>query len=234
MKEYFAKPFEKALYWFFPRRCAICGRVVALDKELCDNCRNLDHIERPRCLLCGRAKSDCVCKGHKSEYDGITAPFYYRDNVVTAIHNFKFHEQPFLARKMGEEMARDVLESFSDISFDVVTSVPLSRKRKSERGYNQAELLGRSVASFIGVPYEELLRKVVNNKVQHKENARIRKINVYGVYDLVSGADVAEKTILLVDDVKTTGSTINECAKMLKMYGAKKVIVTTFAIVCRK
>lgn len=234
MKKFLADTLEKALYWFFPRRCGICGRVVALDNELCDKCRNLEHIERPRCLLCGRAKSDCVCKGHKSEYDGVTAPFYYRDNVVAAIHNFKFHEQPSLAKKMGEEMARDVLETFSNISFDVVTAVPLSRRRKSERGYNQAELLARSVASFLGVPYEDLLRKVVNNKVQHKENARIRKINVYGVYDLVSSADVEDKTVLLVDDVKTTGSTINECAKMLKMYGAKKVIVTTFAIVCRK
>lgn len=234
MKKFLSDTLEKALYWFFPRRCGICGRVVALDNELCEKCRTLEHIERPRCLLCGRAKSDCVCKGHKSEYDGVTAPFYYRDNVVAAIHNFKFHEQPSLAKKMGEEMARDVLESFCDISFDVVTAVPLSRRRKSERGYNQAELLARSVASFLGVPHEDLLRKVVNNKVQHKENARIRKINVYGVYDLVSSADVEDKTVLLVDDVKTTGSTINECAKMLKMYGAKKVIVTTFAIVCRK
>lgn len=234
MKEYFTMPFEKALCWFFPRRCAICGRVVALDEDLCEECRNLKRIEPPRCLQCGRAKADCICKGAKKEYDGITAPFYYKDILVTAVHNFKFHEQPLLARKMGEEMALSVKETFSDITFDVITCVPLSKRRKNDRGYNQAELLARSVSKNLGIPYSELLRKVVNNKVQHKENARVRKINVYGVYDLIDGVDVNGKTVLLVDDVKTTGSTLNECAKMLKMHGAKKVIVTTFAIVCRK
>ena len=131
---------------------------------------------------------------------------------------------------MGEEMALSVKETFSDVSFDVITCVPLSKRRKNDRGYNQAELLARSVSKNLGIPYSELLRKVVNNKVQHKENARERKINVYGVYDLIDGVDVNGKTVLLVDDVKTTGSTLNECAKMLKMHGAEKVFVVTFVI----
>lgn len=234
MKEFLTQSFEKALYWFFPRRCAICGRVVAIDEELCEDCRNLERIGQPRCLLCGCAKSDCTCKSRKNEYDGITAPFYYKDNLITAVHNFKFREQPLLARKMGEEMALAVKETFPDTVFDAVTSVPLSKRRKNDRGYNQAELLAKSVSDNLKIPYTELLRKVVNNKVQHKENARVRKINVYGVYDLIKGAYVNGKTVLLVDDVKTTGSTLNECAKMLKMHGAEKVFVVTFAIVCRK
>lgn len=234
MKYFFERSFEKLLCWFFSRRCAICGRVVALDEELCGDCRKLERIEQPRCLYCGRAKSDCNCKDRKSEYDGITAPFYYLDNLVTAIHNLKFNEQPLLARKMGEEMALAVKETFPDEVFDVITSVPLSKRRKNDRGYNQAELLAKSISLNLEIPYAELLRKIVNNKVQHKESARIRRINVYGVYDLVDGVDVTGKSVLLVDDVKTTGSTLNECAKMLKIYGADKVFVVTFVITCSK
>lgn len=232
MKQEWKEIIDKLLLPFFPRRCALCGRLVALDEELCEVCQKREQIPLPKCTACGLAKADCRCKGKHHEYNGITAPFYYKDSVVAGIHNLKFNEQPLLAEKMGACMAACAEESFPSAAFDCVASVPLTRRRQNARGYNQAELLAKSVAAQLSVPYKNLLVKRFNNQVQRKENARQRRINVYGAYDVADGVDVLNKTVLLVDDVKTTGSTLNECAKMLKMHGASAVYVVTYAVVC--
>ena len=99
---------ERVLQWFFPRRCALCGTVVALDEPLCPDCQKVRPIARPKCLLCGRSKKDCTCKGKHHEYAGVTAPFVYRDSLVTSIHNLKFYDFPMLADYMGDCMAAAV------------------------------------------------------------------------------------------------------------------------------
>ena len=110
---------ERVLRWFFPRRCALCGTVVALDEPLCPDCQKVRPIARPKCLLCGRSKKDCTCKGKHHEYAGVTAPFVYRDSLVTAIHNLKFYDFPMLADYMGDCMAAAVRVDFADVAFDL-------------------------------------------------------------------------------------------------------------------
>ena len=144
---------ERVLRWFFPRRCALCGTVVALDEPLCPDCQKVRPIARPKCLLCGRSKKDCTCKGKHHEYAGVTAPFVYRDSLVTAIHNLKFYDFPMLADYMGDCMAAAVRVDFADVAFDYVAAVPLGRRRRRKRGYNQAELLARRVAGALHIPY---------------------------------------------------------------------------------
>ena len=205
---------ERVLRWFFPRRCALCGTVVALDEPLCPECQKVRPIARPKCLLCGRSKKDCTCKGKHHEYAGVTAPFVYRDSLVAAIHNLKFYDFPMLADYMGDCMAAAVRVDFADVAFDYVAAVPLGRRRRRKRGYNQAELL----------------EKVRNNPAQRKQNARSRRVNVYGAYVVIDDSALWDKTVLLIDDVKTTGATLNECAKMLRMHGAKAVYAATVAI----
>ena len=87
-------------------------------------------IARPKCLLCGRSKKDCTCKGKHHEYAGVTAPFVYRDSLVTAIHNLKFYDFPMLADYMGDCMAAAVRVDFADVAFDYVAAVPLGRRRR--------------------------------------------------------------------------------------------------------
>ena len=205
---------ERVLRWFFPRRCALCGTVVALDEPLCPDCQKVRPIARPKCLLCGRSKKDCTCKGKHHEYAGVTAPFVYRDSLVTAVHNSKFYDFPMLADYIGAYVA----------------AVPLGGRRRRKRGYNQAELLARRVAEALHIPYADLLEKVRNNPAQRKQNARSRRVNVYGAYAVIDDSALWNKTVLLSDDVKTTGATLNECAKMLRMHGAKAVYAATVAI----
>lgn len=220
----------KMLYALFPRRCELCGSIVALDICRCDNCLNLPQIKGDVCSSCGCAKSDCNCKKHKNEYKAIIAPYYYKDYAVCCVHRFKFNDYPELSVAMAKDIAHCVKERYNDIDFDCVTYVPLSKKRFKKRGYNQSQLLAESIGSEIGVEVKNLLYKVFDNKSQRTQSHRERKVNVYGAYDLIDNVDVADKTILLIDDVKTTGSTLNECAKMLKIYGAKSVYCATFAI----
>ena len=221
---------ERVLRWFFPRRCALCGTVVALDEPLCPECQKVRPIARPKCLLCGRSKKDCTCKGKHHEYAGVTAPFVYRDSLVAAIHNLKFYDFPMLADYMGDCMPAAVRVDFADVAFDYVAAVPLGRRRRRKRGYNQAELLARRVAGALHIPYADLLEKVRNNPAQRKQNARGRRVNVYGAYVVIDDSALWDKTVLLIDDVKTTGATLNECAKMLRMHGAKAVYAATVAI----
>jgi ComF family protein len=131
---------------------------------------------------------------------------------------------------MGTQMAHCVNDRYSDINFDVVTFVPLTRKRKRSRGYNQSQLLANQISKTLDIPCKTLLKKVVSNRPQRSMRGNERRGNVFGVYDIVPNVDVTGKTILIVDDVKTTGSTVGECCATLKAYGANKVYAVTFAI----
>ncbi len=225
--------FKKLSYVFFPRRCRLCGEVVELDKELCWDCENINEIKSPVCLYCGVEEDKCTCKKKKSDYNGIIAPFYYEGNIAKALHRFKFREMTELADEFTLRMYNAVCGNYSEISFDFVTAVPLGKKRQRKRGYNQAEILAIGIAKRMKIDYNTVLYKAIENKEQHKQSRRERKANVFGVYDLVNNADVNGKTILLVDDVKTTGATLGECAKMLKLYGAKEVYCVAFAVVSK-
>ena len=87
---------QRVLYWFFPRRCVLCGDVVAIDDDLCDLCRNNPRIGSSPCDKCGKDKSRCECKNahNTPDYERIVAPFYYEGNVIKAVHRFKFSSRP--------------------------------------------------------------------------------------------------------------------------------------------
>lgn len=224
---------EKLSYALFPRRCRMCGEVVEFDKKFCRECENINVIKLPVCLYCGVEEDKCVCKKKKCDFNGIVAPFYYEGNIAKAVHRFKFREMTELADEFTLRMYNAVCENYSEISFDFVTAVPLGKKRLKKRGYNQAEILARGIAKRMEIDYNTVLYKAIENKEQHKQSQRERKANVFGVYDLTENADVEGKTVLLVDDVKTTGATLSECAKMLKLYGAKEVYCVAFAVVSK-
>lgn len=226
------KMLSKAL---FPNRCAVCGEVIELDSDVCENCKKLPIIKAPLCEYCGASEIDCVCKKHKNEFKQIVAPYYYTDSLVMAIHRFKNNDMPFLAKRLGADMADCVIENYSDIDFDMVAYVPLRPFHKRKRGYNQSELLAEVLSDKINVDVYNLLTKVRYTGVQHHKKAAQRAADVFGSYDVTDEYKnrLDGKTILLIDDVKTTGSTLNECAKMLKIYGAKSVYCATVAVTKR-
>lgn len=219
-------------YSIYPRRCDVCGRVVSVDENVCSDCADNIRIVGKICLNCGKAKADCNCKKehHKPSYDGIIAPFMFDKNVPRAIYNLKFFGRSELAEPMGHQISTVVKERFGDIEFDYVTFVPLTFRRNYKRGYNQSRLLAKTVSKDLGIECKPLLKKLFNNPPQRTLSAKYRRGNVFGVYDVKNMDILLDKTILVIDDVKTTGATLNNCAYVLKMYGAKSVYAATFAI----
>lgn len=231
---------KSALYIFskslFPKRCALCGEVIEMNQSLCEQCKNPPHIKAPVCEYCGAEKSECNCKKHKNEYKKIVAPYYYKDSLVTAIHRFKNNDMPFLVQKLGRDMYHCICENYSDISFDAVTYVPLRDFHERTRGFNQSELLAENIGAEMNLPALPMLKKIRYTGVQHKKSAKERIADTFGSYDVSDEYKnkLDGMNILLIDDVKTTGATLNECAKMLKIYGAESVYCAAAAITNNK
>lgn len=222
---------KRLSYAFFTKRCEICGEVIELNDTLCEDCKGIKPITSPRCTSCGCSKNDCTCKKNKNEYKQLVAPYYYEDSIIRAVHNFKDNKMPFLADKFADDIILAINDCYSDIKFDYITFVPLRPLKCIKRGYNQAQLIGEGISKSLGVQCVPLLKKVRYTGVQHHKSARERKAAAFGSYDIINKhkSSLSGKVILLVDDVKTTGSTLNECAKMLSIYGAT-VYATSFAI----
>lgn len=221
-------------YALFPRRCALCGEVVELDRLICDNCKNNKRISGNICKRCGCSADDCRCKiNDKAKYDCVTAPFYFQNGASNAVYRFKFYGFKELACAMADEMTETVKRRYSEVAFDCVTYVPLTKKRLRKRGYNQSRLLAECVSKNIDVPCMELLVKVKDTSSQRGSTAVQRRKNLKNAFEICNNSDVNGKAILLIDDVKTTGSTLNECAKVLKRGGAADVYACTFTITKR-
>lgn len=225
---------KKLSYVLFPRRCMLCGEVVEPDRCLCDNCEDNKRIKGNICRRCGCSVDDCKCKiGDKAKYECVAAPFYFEKGAAAAVYRFKFYGYTELAKAMADEMTETVKQRYADVQFDYVTFVPLSKKRMRKRGYNQSQLLAEGIAENINVPCSELLIKVVDTDSQRESTAAQRRRNLKNAFELTEGIDISGKAILLIDDVKTTGSTLNECAKVLRRSGAESVYACTFTVTKR-
>ena len=151
---------------------------------------------------------------------GCLSPLAYRDKVVDSIHRFKFSGRASYARAYAILVAQCVRDHW-DKPLDGVTWTPLSRQRRRERGYDQAQLLAKWVARELELPVLGMLDKV-------QDDAR-RRANVLGAYRLRKDARPEGMNLLLVDDVVTSGSTLSECARLLSGAGAETVVCATLA-----
>lgn len=226
---------DRAMCAVFPRRCLYCGVPISPEHTVCDDCRtNLPCISAPICLLCGHQKADCICKQRKSQFKAVCAPFYYENAIASAVHRYKFESKDFLALHFARDMAETVRREYAEILFDCITFVPFTKKQLRKREWNPGETLARALSEELDLPCFTLLEKLYETESQHTLSARERTGNVFGVFEACNLEKVQGKTILLVDDIKTTGATLSECAKMLKLGGAEAVYAVTFAVTRRK
>lgn len=224
--------FKLISYVFFPKRCNLCSEVIDINRTQCSLCEQNERILGEVCDKCGFSKEDCVCKDNtpKPAYKSVVAPFYYNSGVVRAVHRLKFYKYGEIAEEMAKEMLTVVNKKYNDVDFDLVTFVPATKRRVRQRGYNQAKLIADNLCEMLNVDCVKTLDKIRETDSQRTLSAQERRMNLYGAFDLSRGINVDGKTILLIDDVKTTGSTLNECSQVLKGYGAKSVYACTFAI----
>lgn len=229
--------FEYIICLFFPNRCKFCGELTEVYENVCETCtENLPWIDGEVCPLCGSAKKDCNCKGkHGHYYEEIAAPLYYDGTVKECIHNFKFKGEKLNYKCLSELMTAACRTRYRDIHFDYITYIPMDKHSQRVRGYNQSYLLAKQISKNLNISFgDNMIIKLYNTDNQHNCNEIERLGNLLGVFDINPKYDVKEKTILIVDDVKTSGSTLSECGKMLYLYKAKSVFCLTAALVNSK
>ncbi|MCH5191662.1 MAG: ComF family protein [Oscillospiraceae bacterium] len=213
------------------KQCRYCGELIERKETLCEDCkRTLPVIKGEKCKSCGAEKSRCDCKGRQMRYDGVTAPFYYENGIRTSLQLLKFGGRDYIAYSLAQDMAKSVTEDFVGITFDFITYIPFTGYQKRHRPYNQSELLAGCLSAALKIPCKDVLIKLFETGIQHRMGSAERSGNVLGVYDVKSSDLVKGKTVLLVDDIKTTGATLNECARILKIRGAEKVYCVTAAL----
>ena len=221
----------------FPRICSLCGKTLPFssEKNICDRClKNIPKLEGLICNKCslplpdgGATCSDC--KSNKDIYfEILKSPYTYSVQMKKLIKKLKYSRRDFLSQDLAVELAKFIIKENIDKNIDVVVPVPMHWFKKWKRGYNQAELLAKGVAQIINKPMYNALIRTKYTKPQFNLKKQERQKNLERMFDLNKKyVDVIRnKRILLIDDIATTCSTTNQCAKVLKTLKIKTVVVT--------
>lgn len=218
-----------ALDLLYPPRCALCDEPGTF---LCDACAaSLPRAGGERCDVCWLPLRSGFCPGcseHPSAFSSLRSVWRYEGEARKLVHAFKFGGQASLGRPLAAQLARSYREH--SLEADVLVPVPLTGGRKRTRGYNQAGLLARELSRSTGVPSSEALRRRGHAAPQaNSASAEERRRNVAGVFEVSRPANVEGRRVVLIDDVATTGATLNSCAAVLLDCGASDVSCLTLA-----
>ena len=199
----------------FPPRCVFCRKRLETG-DICPDCAG----ELPRC---GRIR------GRGEFFSRAAAPLYYEGRTREAILRYKFGGKRGCAVPFARLMAACAGEELAGL-YDMVTWVPVSRRRRRRRGFDQAELLARLTAERLEAPLAAALRKKRHTGANSRlETREARAANVLGAFEAVDTPALRGKRVLLVDDIYTTGATLSECSRILLMAGAEDVVCLTLA-----
>ena len=226
----------------YPARCELCGsQLENLEKYICRNCSSkLPVISTPHCPICYRSirtRGDenriCgYCKlDSKRIVEKVVALYEYRDGARELIHRYKYDKYQFLSVFFAENLFEQVNESDILEGVDWIVSIPLHWTRKRWRGFNQAYKIARYISKKTGIPLlpAKYFKRIKKTTPQVILNAEHRKKNIRGAFELNKKIRFENSSVVLIDDVLTTGATSNECARILKKAGAKKVNILVLA-----
>lgn len=208
-----------------PMRYGVCdkcyGKLEFTGDNICKKCGRIQNNEADFCL---------TCQEHAREFDFSRSCVVYNDIAKDIVRGIKFGHKKYFGKYLAAYITDRYDKDFSSVSIDCIIPVPLTRKRRKERGYNQSEVIAKHLAEEREIPMDaSLVVKIKDNKEQAKLTGKEREQNVLGVYELSRKDDVKGKTFLIIDDVMTTGSTLSEIAGVLKKAKAKEVFGLTFA-----
>lgn len=221
------KIFNELLASIYPNKCICCGKILDEHIRICDKCDNsierlnLDNI----CLDCGLEKDDCVCRYNVFRFNALVCAFKNTNIARQAYYSYKFLKKQHYADFFADEICRAVMHCYSDITFDIVCAVP----SYSKFGYDHSGYIARAVSKKLDIPFaDKLLRCLKRVKKQHKSTIKERLLNADGKY--IANYRIDDKRVLLIDDIKTTGATIDECSKILLFAGAESVYCATVLV----
>ncbi len=238
------KILKKILAIFFPNQCLSCKNIIDDKALFCSTCWvKLQFITDPKCKICSypfevellgsAANMPCAsCLKKKPSFDKVVTIFYYNEIIKKVITDFKYYDQTFIAYKLAKLLANKIAPELENI--DLITIVPLHINKLKKRKFNQTALLAKQILKLNKrkIPlYNNLIFRTKDTQIQARLTSKQRRSNIKNAFVLNKKYQdlVKDKTILLLDDVMTTGSTIEACAKILKKRGAKKIVILTLA-----
>ena len=228
---------ERIINLIYPRRCPVCDEIVPMgDGLVCFECsKKIRYIDEPRCRSCGKHLTDennifCYdCENKHHIYDYGYAVYEYQ-SMKKSIYRFKYKGRCEYAKFYARDVCRVLGEEIRKMDADALIPVPLHKSKLSSRGYNQAELVAEEISHITGIPVAKKLVKRVRRTIPQKElNDRERQNNLKKAFNITSDVVKLNKTIV-IDDIYTTGSTIDAVAKELKQHGVGKVYFITLCI----
>ena len=230
--------FKNMVDFVFPSTCPCCDKAIESHQLFCDKCfHQITFIKKPMCYRCGqpllleKAKGKVLCPDclkKRPLYDIARAAFIYDSASKASILKLKYTDRMEYAYPLVELLYQAGCDLFSKT--DIIMPVPMHWRRRLKRKYNQADLLGRLLAKKTHILYssKNLIRSR-HTEVQENKTLSERNKNVKDAFCIKKPQEIQNKTILLIDDVFTTGATVSNCAKALKKDGAKAVYVLTIA-----
>lgn len=222
---------EDILCFVFPKRCVCCGKIIRKFEDLCIDCAKLMKTISAPCLSCGADKKHCMCKYNVYRFNGCIAPFIKDDFSIRVLYSFKIGDNYPSGKFLADKMYDKIIEFYGDIKFDAVTAVPMRPSKKLSKGYNQSEWLAKHIANRLDLPYKNLLKYIGKGKPQHNLKRHERFENTKTLYKGVSVNNI--KTVLLIDDIKSTGATLDACTRELMFAGIEEVWCATGLVNCK-
>lgn len=221
--------------FLYPRTCCFCGKLS--EKSICDECRKkVEYIAEPRCKKCGKPiryeeQEYCGdCENQRFHYEQGRNLWVHKGAVPWSIYQFKYHNRRIYGEFYAQEFYRLYGKWIREREIDVIIPIPLHRKRKRKRGYNQSEIVARHLGKIMDIPVDA--KAIVRKKYtipQKTLDDRNRRKNLKNAF-VVTREKLYSKNILLIDDIYTTGSTIDEAAKVLMEKKHNKIWFLTISI----
>ena len=217
--------FKEIIKLIFPPKCTFCRSILPIqsDIEICDACFPLIPFFNDDIIKFGKKHDD-------NFYDDVICLCEYTGIMKQAIKKYKFFDKPQYYRTFGRLLSEKMKKVTNYQNFDIIISIPLHKRKEALRGYNQSYLITKVLSRELGVPEKSyLLVRVRNTSTQSLLAKAARRSNVKDAFRVKNSSSIMGKTVLLVDDVFTTGNTLNECSRILKQAGAKEVVAAVIA-----
>jgi competence protein ComFC len=224
---------------FYPSFCAACSDSVEPGEYLCRVCADeAPRLRPPFCAKCSQAFPGAItdiftcanCQNRTLHFEAAVSAYRSRGVVRQVMHDFKYGRQVHLRHVLAGWLIKALEDPrLAGRRFDLIVPVPLHPARKRERGFNQAELLAQALSRASGIRLQPALQRTRYTTTQTQFDRAERMENLKGAFRLRRGSNVQDLRVLLVDDVLTTGSTLSECAAVLKKAGALSVHAATAA-----
>lgn len=234
--------FKEILDIIYPVRCPLCGEIVLpKGKKICPSCREkLPYIQEPKCMKCGKPleqeeKEFCNdCDRKTYHFDKGYAVWTYNDIMKQSVANFKYHSKKEYADFYIEEIIKNYSDKINRMKLDAIVPIPIHRSKHLERGYNQADILAKGIGKRAGITVISDLLLRNKKTMPQKELSDIERLrNLTGAFgwNEVAARGYAHplERVLLVDDIYTTGSTIEASTNILKAHGVLEVY---FIVLC--